>query len=89
MQRRPTRAQPHKPSHPTATTARIRETRRTKSNKNKHIKVRLRLTSQPAESARYPAQRHPEHSTGSAGITHGRPSEERRTADQPTSEPRL
>ncbi len=65
-----------------------KETRTTESNQNKYTKE-LKLTSQPAESARYPAQRHPKHSIGSAGITHGRPSGERRTAGQPTSEPQL
>jgi hypothetical protein len=51
--------------------------------------MQLRLTSQQPESAQYPAQRLPEHSTGNADLAHDRPSEERGTADQSTSEPRL
>ncbi|MFN9980655.1 MAG: hypothetical protein ACK53Y_12095, partial [bacterium] len=53
-----------------------KETRTGKVTKTS-IQNNLKLTSQPAESARYPAQRHPKHSIGSAGITHGRPSGER------------
>jgi hypothetical protein len=54
-----------------------------------NTKVELRLTSQQPESAQYPAQRLPEHNTGNDDSTHARPSEERGTADQSTSELKL
>ncbi|MFN9907958.1 MAG: hypothetical protein ACK56F_17810, partial [bacterium] len=76
MQRRPTKTQPHEPSHPTAATTRIQRKLGPQKVTKTSIQNNLKLTSQPAESARYPAQRHPKHSIGSAGITHGRPSGE-------------
>ncbi len=65
-----------------------RETRTTKIT-DTYTKVQLRLTSQQAESARYPAQRRPERSIGNADSGHARPSEGRGTAGQSTSEQRL
>ncbi|MFN9980348.1 MAG: hypothetical protein ACK53Y_10560 [bacterium] len=65
-----------------------KETRTRKVTKTS-IQNNLKLTSQPAESAQYPAQSPPKHRIGSANITHGRPSGERRTAGQSTSEPQL
>jgi hypothetical protein len=69
--------------------ARIQRKRNQKTITDTNTKVQLRLTSQQPESAQYPAQRLPEHNTGNADSTHARPSEERGTADQSTSEPRL
>ncbi len=60
-----------------------------KNNKHRRKKAELRLTLQQPESALYSAQRRPEHSTGNAGSARDRPSGERGTAGQSTSEQRL
>ena len=52
-------------------------------------KIKRKLTSQQLESAQQSAQKIPECSTGNAGSKHARQAEERKTADQSTSETQL
>ena len=66
-----------------------RETDTAENSQYRKSENKKELTSQQLESAQQSAQKIPECSTGNAGSKHARQAEERKTADQSTSETQL